>query len=198
MPRYENVSSILREFSRTMNSAVSSQIPASRTTHPGLPPVHPSANVNDLWGQACKAKSSGEYNNAAFLCKYIQARWPDHIQANQMLAELELKFAQAREIYEEIECLLASGSVIELMNMANAASRIYPDHPSRLKAISKLQPRFDGFCRAMEEALEALNRRDYFELLDRCLLAERFNPGDLGMPPLIDLIRERISMGSRR
>jgi len=87
------------------------------------------SKTGETWEKASLWFSKGDFNEAARLTGEVLCMEPDHTQALQLKEELRSRFDQAKQFYEEIRKKLDEGVLSGLIELLEAAVKIYPDHP---------------------------------------------------------------------
>jgi serine/threonine protein kinase len=136
-----------------------------------------SMNVDRDLNEALVCFSNKAFDQASrFIDQVIKAQ-PDNIRANSLREEINLRFDQAGQLYENIAGNLDGGDLRELSTMLQEAMSIYPNHPSGHPVQAKLAERCRQYRKAMEEALEAMRESDWESALDSLQQAELIHSG---------------------
>jgi serine/threonine-protein kinase len=134
-------------------------------------------DVDTLWEEICCSVEKGELNAARQLCRRLLQRVPDHVEAKELLEELQERHQRAARLYAAIEQGLGSRSLDELDALLTEAMEAYPDHPSGHAAQVSLGVRVQQYLQATRDALAAVRRRDWAAAQSWIEMARGVNPG---------------------
>jgi serine/threonine protein kinase len=141
--------------------------------------------------------SERRFKEAESHCNLILEQCPDHDDARQMLDELERKYKEADRFYSTIEQDINSRELSELTDLAQEASRIYPDHPSRRFVQSTLATRARRYKEAMKQGTKAAQGGCLESALACFLRAKELNPGSTMVETVVRILSKELLKGER-
>ena len=130
-----------------------------------------------LWGQIVDLVASTRLDEAMRECKRLLARAPGHRPAQELLADLRRRHAQAEDLYETMDRQVDSKNLRELLGLLLEATGIYPGHPAGHAVQARLEVRAREYRKAMIEGMAALRRGDWPWALQWFQRARSLNPG---------------------
>lgn len=145
----------------------------------------PESNLTCSWKKALQHYSQDDLNETKNLIEEILLENPDHQQAKNLNDEIKLRYDDAEKFYQEIYRNLDSSDLEELVGLITEAASIYPDHPSGRMIQTKLRFKTNQYLQGMENGISALKNESWQSSLIYFQQAQRLNPGDNQLEPII-------------
>jgi len=136
-----------------------------------------SVPVKERWQQALAAVEQGRFGDAERVCAEILLGFPNHVDAQAILRDLQLRKSQAGQLYAAIRESIGRRGLSELAELLVSAVDHYPDHMDGLAIQVELGAMAQEYLHAMSQGAAALLRDDW-EFAERCFgRAKNLDPG---------------------
>lgn len=133
--------------------------------------------VSRMWAEACRCVEDGQLEQAQTACQRLLDHEPGHTQATAMIADIDKRDHQARQIYAVIEQDLDRRGLDELSLLLREAVSTYPNHPAGMAVQIRMQVKAGQYRQAMQEGLDAIRRADWPSAQSSFQRAISQNPG---------------------
>ena len=136
-----------------------------------------SSAPDDTWRRVCRCRDAGDLNGAIRGCGALLEEQADHVQARQLLEELQARYQEASAFYAALERDVESRNVPELLALLREAIQIFPDHPAGRLVQARVRNLAQAFRGHMQHGYEALMQGRWEIALDRLRQAQKLESG---------------------
>lgn len=148
------------------------------------------SQVEDVWQKASLYFSEAKFKDASRSINEVLTLQPGHSGALTLKEELNDRFRQADQLYQEILRRMENGDLNELVDLMKAAVSIYPEHPSGVLVQTRLLANVKRYRESIKVGMLALRERQWDMALRYFSEASAANPGAIQLKPMIEQLSQ--------
>jgi tetratricopeptide (TPR) repeat protein len=111
---------------------------------------------DEAWQDIESAMALGDFATAAGACNAFLQTWPNDQEARCLSEKLQTRYADAEQVYRQIEDGLGSGALGRMADLLQQAVNLYPDHPSGVRVQVQIASLAREFQECMKSGLRLL------------------------------------------